>query len=245
MVFNYYIFIAAAAIIFVFLFYLAKFAVMLGYGFSNDSAIWGQFGDFMGGSLNPILSFISIVLLIKSLNFQNQVNLELREELADNKKTEKLRAFSEVFFSMIKSQKSLLESFSVVFFVDRSPILPGVANIMRIEEDIEILREQGSSDQNIVDYIDGIDVNDRIFAILRAFYITVKIVSEKLSDSNGFSSRDRKEYLLTLVNFTDFAQLRLIIMSMQFSNYPAATYLRDNADFISLLTEVKLKLDPY
>lgn len=243
--FNSYIFIAAAAIVAVVLLYVIKFACILGYGVSADSAIWGQFGDFMGGSLNPILSFISIVLLIKSLNLQNQVNVELREELADNKKTERLRAFSNVFFSMVTSQKSLLESFSVNFFVDKGPISPGVSTIIQLEEEIEALRDGGSSDADIIQYIDEIDVNDRIFSLLRAFYITVKMVSEKLSDSNGFTIADRQDYLLTLVNFTDFAHLRLIIMAIQFSQYPAATYLRSNPDFIEVLTEVNLTLDLY
>lgn len=243
--FNSYIFIAAAVIVVVVLLYAIKFVGILGYGVSSDSAIWGQFGDFMGGSLNPILSFISIILLIKSLNLQNQVNVELREELADNKKTEKLQAFSTLFFNMINSQKSLLDSFLVNFLVDKGLMSPGGSTIIRIEEEIEALRDGGGSDQNIIDYIDEIDVNDRIFAILRAFYITVKMVSEKLSDANGFSSEDRNDHLLTLINFTDFAQLRLIIMAMQFSNYPATTYLRNNPDFMALLIEVRLKLDPY
>lgn len=225
-------------------FYFIKFFGILGYGFSNDSAIWGQFGDYMGGSLNPILSFISIILLIKSLNFQNQTNLDLREELKDSKKTEKLRSFSTLFFNMISSQKSLLDAFAVNLPAGTT-MQPGVGTVICIEDEIERLRDYGADDMAIIDYLEKIDVHDRIFGILRAFYITVRIVSEKLSDANEFTIDDRKNHLLTLINFTDFAQLRLIIIAIQFMDYPASTYLRKNPDFTALLAEVSLQLDPY
>ena len=40
-----------------------------------DAGIWGAVGDFFGGILNPILSFLTIILLVSSLKYQN---LELR-----------------------------------------------------------------------------------------------------------------------------------------------------------------------
>lgn len=40
-----------------------------------DAGVWGAVGDFFGGILNPILSFLTIILLVSSLKYQN---LELR-----------------------------------------------------------------------------------------------------------------------------------------------------------------------
>jgi len=245
MTLNRYIVAAAVAMAAALTCYVIKFCVILGYGFADDSAIWGQFGDYMGGSLNPILSFISIVLLIKSLNLQNQANLDLREELSDNKKTEKLRSFNALFFNMIDSQKKLLDTF-IVSIVPIGVILrPGVNSIIYIEDEIDRLRKSGADNEVIINFLDEIDGDERIYGILRGFYITTKIVSEKLSDSNGFTIGDRKEHLLTLINFTDFAQLRLIVIAIQFYDTPASSYLRSNVELNEVLDEVGLGRDLY
>jgi hypothetical protein len=226
-------------------FYIIKFFGILGYGLADDSAIWGQFGDYMGGSLNPILSFISILLLIKSLNLQNQANLDLREELKDNKRTEKIKSFGSLFFNMIDSQKSLLQNFRLEFANANQVRQSGAGAIVCLEDEIENLRSRGANDTEITIFIEKIDSNDRIYGIVRAFSITVKIITEKLSDDNQFTFDDRKDHLLTLVNFTDFAQLRLILIAIQFMNYPATQYLRNNSDFTVVLNEVGLQLDLY
>lgn len=240
-----YILGAAAIIITVFVFYIGKFGLDLGYGLSDDSAVWGQFGDYMGGSLNPILSFISIVLLLKSLRLQNQSNLDLREELNDNKKAEKLRAFGTLFFNMVASQKRLLDSFTINVSVNDLPLSPGVNSIIFIEDEIHRLRNEDASDQVIIEFLDRIDVNECIYGILRGFYITVKIVSEKLSDANDFKIEDRGEYLVTLINFTDFSQLRLIAIAVQFFDCPPSTYLRTHLELKLVLEEVGLSFSMY
>lgn len=37
---------------------------------SNDSAVWGTFGDFIGGVLNPIFGFITIMILLYTMSLQ-------------------------------------------------------------------------------------------------------------------------------------------------------------------------------
>jgi uncharacterized membrane protein len=244
MVFNPYILVAAVSMVVVAALYVIKFYIVLNLGFADDSAIWGQFGDYMGGSLNPILSFISIILLIKSLSLQNQANSDLREELQENKQTEKLRSFSALFFNMISSQKSLLEGFTVKTNSENIPT-PGVRTIIWIEDAIADLRENGAEDDAVISFLNEIDVDDKIFGILRAFYITIKIIAEKLSDANGFNLEDRKDQILTLINFTDFAQLRLIIIGAQFFDTEASRYLKENGDLKLVLAEVNLNFDLY
>lgn len=39
---------------------------------SYNTEKWGQFGDYLGGVLNPILSFITILLLLWNIYTQNQ-----------------------------------------------------------------------------------------------------------------------------------------------------------------------------
>lgn len=240
--FNRYMVAAALVMCAVVLSYVIRFIPLHGYEFSNDSAIWGQFGDYVGGMLNPVLSFISLILLIKSLTLQNEANQDLRRELKENEKTEKMRSFSILFFNMIASQKTFLENLNIVF---PSGVKRGVGAIINVEDTIDDLRAEGKNDDEIREYLEAIDSEDLIFGILRAFYITVKVVSDKLSDSNGFDHRDRRDYFLTLVNFTDFAQLRLIVLSVQFMKYEATKFIRESHEFCSVLDDVGLKLDPY
>lgn len=236
---NWYRIFAAIAMSLVGLIYAIKFGGFFDEPTDNDFAKWGQFGDYMGGSLNPILSFISIMLLIKSLILQNQTNEDLRDELSENKKNEKLRSFDVLFFNMINSQKLLLDSFKIEFQNGEHSQKNGVAAIMHIEDGVHLLRYLGAKDAAISNFVAALDSQDQIYGILRAFYISVKMVSEKLSNENGFTKVDRRDHLLTLINFTDYAQFRIVLMAIQFLDAYGSRYLKDNEDFLEILKEVK------
>lgn len=244
MLINWYRLFAIIAMALVGLIYAIKF---YGSGTSTveEFAIWGQFGDYMGGSLNPILSFISIMLLIKSLNLQNETNEDLRKELNENKRSEKLRSLGVLFFNMINSQKLLLDNFTFSFIEGETPEKRGAAAIIHIEDGVQLLRQVGAKDSAIANFLLALDSTDQIYGILRAFYITVKMVTEKLSDENGFTSGDRRDHLLTLINFTDYAQFRLVLMSIQFLDFHGSKYLKENKDFMAALEEVKSGIDLY
>jgi hypothetical protein len=147
---------------------------------------------------------------------------------------------------MIESQRILMRELVIMFhdgasFVEEK----GAAAIIRLENEIEDLRSNGAKEVEIAKYINELDRNDQIFGILRAFYIIVKMICEKLGDSEGFNGRERKEQILTLINLTDFAQLRLILIGRQFLNYQSSQYLRANLLFAEAATDLKLELDPY
>lgn len=53
---------------------------------SHEQALWGQFGDYLGGTLNPIFGFISVIALILTLAMQTkQLDLS-KEELSLTRK---------------------------------------------------------------------------------------------------------------------------------------------------------------
>lgn len=243
---NKYVISALVVIFLVFTLYFINFFVILGYGVSEDSARWGHLGDYVGGILNPILSFISIVLLIKSLAFQIEANETLRNEIKNKEKTEKLRSFETLFFNMINSQKELFDSFSIDFAqVGARDVKHKVNAVIAIEEEIDRLRSEESDDESIRSFLEKLDSEDQIFGLSRAFYIMVKIISDKLSDAEGFEYKDRKPHFLTLVNFTDFAQLRLIMIGIQFMNYHSSVYLKNNQEFKAILEELDIGYNLY
>lgn len=243
---NRYMVAAAISIVVVVAFYAVKFYGIFGFSLSSDPAVWGQLGDYIGGLLNPTLSFISIILLIKSVSLQNEANSDLRKELKNNEKTERFRSFNSLFFNMIDSQKTLLRDLKIDFEQNgKVETEHGAIAVMRIEAEIEQLRESGASEKEIIEYIKKLDSEDQIFGILRAFYICLKNIFEKLSQENGFNDFERKEQVLTLVNFTDFSQLRLILIGTQFLNYKSSRYLRENLEFKLALDEVNLQMNMY
>ncbi|PTP55783.1 hypothetical protein CWO05_05050 [Vibrio splendidus] len=244
---NGYLVFAILSIIGVFLSYIGYFYVLLGYSLSPDTGVWAQLGDYAGGLLNPILSFLSLILLIKSLNLQNQANKDLRAELKINDKTEKLRSFETHFFNMINSQKVAFETFTIEAQIGgKLRKLYGVEAVIFIENQIEHLRKTSPNDDDpIVKYLDYIDLTDKIFSTARIFYVISKMVDEKLSDEEGFCEKERLSHLVTLINFTDFALLRLIMITVQFLNYPSTSYLRNNSDFNKVLNDVGLSYDMY
>lgn len=55
-------------------------------GLSDDTAIWGQFGDFVGGTLNSVFAFFSFMILLSSLRLQLKELRLTREELEATRK---------------------------------------------------------------------------------------------------------------------------------------------------------------
>lgn len=50
---------------------------------SSEQEVWGQFGDFVGGTLNPFFSFLSLVLFVISLMHQRLELKEARAQMAE------------------------------------------------------------------------------------------------------------------------------------------------------------------
>lgn len=247
MKFDRYVSIALVLIIGVFLSYFIHFYIRLGYQISSSSADWAQLGDYAGGVLNPFLSFISIVLLIKSLSLQNVANQSLRDELKNNERTEKLRSFETLFFNLISSQKNLFDAFYIITSDGSGGLarLKGVDAVFRIEDEIQKMRDKGLGNEDIKACLEKCDGNDQIFGLSRGFYVIVLAISERLNDSRGFTLEDRRSHYMALVNFTDFSLLRLIMIYVQFMDYESCKYLRSSIEFKEILEELNLSYELY
>lgn len=69
--------VAAISICIIILFYFSKFDGDL----SIEHEKWGTFGDFVGGSLNPLLSFLALISLLLTIILQTHELKATREEL--------------------------------------------------------------------------------------------------------------------------------------------------------------------
>lgn len=213
---------------------------------SDDPADWAALGDYFGGVLNPFLSFVALILLIKSLTLQNEANRSLRRQLVNSERTEKLRSFEILLFHLIDSQKELLNSLEV----RRSRLgaklaVRGAEAVAEIEDAVHSIRDESGTDDDISGYLEVVDDTDQIFSILRAFYVAVRMISEKLSDEKGFDVEERKSHFLTLINFTSFSQIRLVMMAVQFIKCYPSEYLKSHVELREILDEVGLRYDLY
>ena len=91
---------------------------------STDQAKWGTFGDYIGGTLNPILSFISLIALLTTIVLQSKelelTRDELKRSASAQEETKKIldkqsetlarQQFESTFFSMLDQHNKLLES---------------------------------------------------------------------------------------------------------------------------------------
>lgn len=100
-------------------FYFSKFNVSL----SSENGDWGTFGDFLGGTLNPIFSLMSFVALLYTIALQTDEMAQTREELkraADAQKkaeealngqlnAQRKQLFESTFFSLLDQHNKALE----------------------------------------------------------------------------------------------------------------------------------------
>lgn len=76
---------------------------------TNDNATWGQFGDYLGGVLNPLFGFLGFVALLLTLILQNRELQLSTRELAKSAQALKLQNdaliqqnFESTFFQMLR-----------------------------------------------------------------------------------------------------------------------------------------------
>lgn len=243
---NKYIWCAGLALIVVFYSYVHQFYLKLGFPISKDQAVWGQLGDFMGGLLNPIFGFISIILLIQSLKLQFESNKKLIEQINNTKRTEDLKSFENLFFNLIDVKNGYFSRFEIDFDTPqgRQNFKRDVA-VDKLEIIVQQLKNAGQSKDQIIDFLKELNDKNNIFSQVRCFYVLVKLIDDQLIEVNNFTIEDRKLYFRLLINFTEFAHLRLVVMSMQFLDFESTRYLNSNSDFISVLDELNFSLNPY
>lgn len=116
--------IAVAAFIFVLERYINNFKT---FPIANDSATWGTFGDYLGGTLNPIISFLALIGLLYTIHQQAQEMKATREELKQAAEQQRqqveqqsrqseifnLQQFESTFFSLLEQHNKVVERIEV------------------------------------------------------------------------------------------------------------------------------------
>lgn len=72
---------------------------------SPSETLWGIFGDTLGGTLNPILTFISFLAILYTIYLQGKELSETRKELARTAETQEIQKFENLFFKLIDTHE--------------------------------------------------------------------------------------------------------------------------------------------
>lgn len=218
------------------------FGLYLGYSLSDKPEVWSQLGGYFGGILGPILSFFSIVLLISSLRLQNQANTQLKSEIQRNKKNEEIKQFEVKLFNLIDSQKVVFSNFELEFIVEGENVVKRSSKAMNeLEDIIDECNDHSVGPEDKKKLLESLDSCDDIFSLVRVFYVIVKIICDTFDENTEGNKLLRKEYILTLVNFTDYSALKLIIISMKYSDFANCRYLVGCEDFIDVINGAGLR----
>ena len=104
---------AVAAFLIVLGLYIAYFKNL---SVTNDSATWGTFGDYLGGTLNPIISFLALIGLLYTIHQQAQEMQATREELKQAAEQQhrqadifNLQQFESTFFSLLEQHNKVVD----------------------------------------------------------------------------------------------------------------------------------------
>ncbi|WP_075173628.1 hypothetical protein [Neptunomonas phycophila] len=218
--------------------YWYNFSYLNSYEISRNPEDWAVLGDFLGGVLNPILSFLTIVLLVSSLKIQKESNSHLQSEIEKSERFERVRSFETSFFNMIDSQKVIFDKFCLKFKNSESiELFYSSAAVIELESVLIEMREAGGTNQQIKNAIEVFDENDEIYSVVRTFCVIVKMIDKKLGSYDDFDPQEIKDYYETLINFTDYSLVRLVLVSHKYLNYSVLKSL-DNSEFMSVIESV-------
>jgi hypothetical protein len=96
--------------------------IYAGQSVSDNTSDWGTFGDFVGGTLNPLIAFFAFYWLTKSIRIQKQELSETKKALQDSSESQKDQA--ELTFRTLKVQalNSQLEYINTRILTERAYI---------------------------------------------------------------------------------------------------------------------------
>lgn len=228
-----------------------KYNNTFGYlGLSDKQEIWAQFGDYMGGTLNPILAFLSFMALLYTIKIQTD-ELELtRNELEkstiaqekqssslslQNKSTE-IQIFENTFFQLFKQHQVLLSELirELEGYKSGAQVLVNEISVPEFisgsYEKIMIEDKEISLEDNFIEY------NERIVKrYFMTLYQILKFIDKSLVDDKKLytniirANLDDKVLSLLIINCTN---PKFIKYKEYLENYEFFEHLYTNKDQI-------------
>jgi hypothetical protein len=157
---------ALILIIIVFFLYFYKFSDW-NHLLSKSKEDWGVFGDFVGGTLNQLLSFLGLIALLLTLAISESSHKETKELLDEQHKTQIKQQFENTFFALLEQHNRILER-----LLKEPPALKDIPIYYDKHDDEVNLVEETSLEKNYIEaliekltYISKPTANERFVTI--------------------------------------------------------------------------------
>lgn len=182
-------------------------------GLSNKNDVWGTFGDFIGGTLNPILSFFALIALLLTIILQSRELEATREELkrsasahekqvnyisGQQQRDDLIRLVTKLTDRINNNYNSNLLDNSLSIHA----ALIGSDSPMDNDDLFNLIEQMGNSESKtykIVKYLEG-DLF-KLFEILEKYELVSNKVSDIPSPYKTFYLREYRELITRFVSY--------------------------------------------
>ncbi|NWD78863.1 hypothetical protein HX891_00620 [Pseudomonas reactans] len=210
-------------------------------GFAEKQDVWGQFGDFVGGTLNPILSFITIYILYRTIILQQEslektsAALTLSQNTYELSRTE-LSKSSEILVTQNKLIQ--LQKFEGAFFELTKLTIEAINTSSYTFEKTEYKGSSGLdglifdlfkkiSDKKNTNWIeDFFDENENFFSLLK---LTSGIFS--FVNRSSLSPEEKNSYLSLLTSILPSGSITAICFVKIFTDWPLSSHFVESGFF--------------
>lgn len=210
-------------------------------GLSEKQDVWGQFGDFVGGTLNPILSFITIYILYRTIILQQEslektsAALTLSQNTYELSRTE-LSKSTEILVTQNKLIQ--LQKFEGAFFELTKLTIEATNNSSYTFEKKDYKGSSGL-DGLIYDLFNKIENQkntawaDEFFDENENFFSLIKLTSGIFSFVNRSSLNqvEKESYLLLLTSILPTGSITAICFVKIFTDWPLASHFVESGFF--------------
>ncbi|CAI8721651.1 hypothetical protein BTW15_23355 [Pseudomonas syringae pv. tomato] len=204
---------------------------------SSGQDIWGQFGDFVGGTLNPILSFITIYLLYKTIVLQQESLQKTQESLAlsrDSYELSKTELSKSREFLDSQNQLIGLQKFEGAFYEISKLIIEAVNTSKHIFDGVEYIGSSGL-DILLIKLLDEVEAKKSItwtndfFDNNENFYSLIKLSSGVFSliNKSSLTQDEKNNYLLLLASILPSCLINAICFIRLVGDWPLSRHFED------------------
>jgi len=194
---------------------------------SSDQGVWGTFGDYTGGILNPLLNFITIYLLIKSFNSQEKALEQAKEQaeqaksdLADARYNERLRAFEGSLFNFSEMALAEYRGLKLKVGVGKDSFIEAGESVALLQQ---LITQQERSFEGACKIINDLDerAHGSLYSTVKAFCALFKIVKDLCPEA------ERPRYVDMITIMLPVKVHHLLGMAEAYSEWAILSYPRE------------------
>ena len=204
---------AVAAFLIILGLYIAYFKNL---SVTNDSATWGTFGDYLGGTLNPIISFLALIGLLYTIHQQAQEMQATRDELERTAEQQSrqseifnLQQFESTFFSLLEQHNKVVERIKV------ESIYEELHNIYNKKID-QITTRKPSEELSNSHAIKSINQHYELKSYFNLLFQILKFISISLSKNS--ESNNSEDLKITIKDFYSDSKISKDKISQKYIN---------------------------